>query len=262
MLSTCWAQTALNLPLTAAQYVGDTELDRLMSLLDERDAVVILHPHKPVPVNDSLIATTPLAMYEYQAETTRAVANMLSRNIPARVDRIKWVIPHCGSFLTLAVPRMKAVLPVMLAKGLMDNIDWDANLKNLYYDLAGNPSPEAIESLLKITTPGHLLYGSDYPYQPAQALEHSSENLRECLSGNPVLSPHAEDILRNNALRLFGKTTLTANQTPVKQVAKLPMQADGIVRLSHVEVYSEYLEEYLKMAAEVGQISLLTEPEC
>lgn len=42
--------------------------------------------------------------------------------------------------------------------------------------------------------------------------------------------------------------------------AKLPMQADGIVRLSRVEVYPEYLDEYLKMAAEVGQTSLLTEP--
>lgn len=43
-------------------------------------------------------------------------------------------------------------------------------------------------------------------------------------------------------------------------VGKLPMQPDGIVRLSKVEVYPEYLEEYLKMAAEVGEESLQTEP--
>lgn len=45
-----------------------------------------------------------------------------------------------------------------------------------------------------------------------------------------------------------------------RQVAKLPMHPDGIVRLSRVEVYSEYLDEYIKMATEVGQTSLLTEP--
>ena len=41
---------------------------------------------------------------------------------------------------------------------------------------------------------------------------------------------------------------------------KAPMQADGIVRLSKVEVYPEHLEEYMKYAVEVGEISLRTEP--
>lgn len=35
--------------------------------------------------------------------------------------------------------------------------------------------------------------------------------------------------------------------------AKLPMAADGIVRLSKIEVYPEYLEEYMKYATEVGE---------
>ena len=41
---------------------------------------------------------------------------------------------------------------------------------------------------------------------------------------------------------------------------KLEMQADGIVRLSKIEVNPEYLEEYMKFATEVGEISLQTEP--
>lgn len=42
--------------------------------------------------------------------------------------------------------------------------------------------------------------------------------------------------------------------------AKLPMEADGIVRLSKIEIYPEHLEEYMKYAAEVGEVSLRTEP--
>lgn len=58
-----------------------------------------------------------------------------------------------------------------------------------------------------------------------------------------------------------GKTkSETASGIYATQVPKLPMQPDGIIRLSRVEVYPEYLEEYLKMAVEVGQTSLLTEP--
>ena len=35
---------------------------------------------------------------------------------------------------------------------------------------AGDPMPEAMDMLLKITDEGHLLYGSDFPYVPAKAL--------------------------------------------------------------------------------------------
>lgn len=42
--------------------------------------------------------------------------------------------------------------------------------------------------------------------------------------------------------------------------AKLPMEAEGIVRLSKIEVYPEHLEEYMKYATEVGEVSLRTEP--
>ncbi len=42
--------------------------------------------------------------------------------------------------------------------------------------------------------------------------------------------------------------------------AKEPMSADGIVRLSKIEVYPEYLSQYRDYASEVGEISLRTEP--
>lgn len=41
---------------------------------------------------------------------------------------------------------------------------------------------------------------------------------------------------------------------------KLPIQTDGIVRLSKIQVNPEYLEDYYKYAVEVGAISLKTEP--
>ncbi len=38
------------------------------------------------------------------------------------------------------------------------------------------------------------------------------------------------------------------------------MQADGIVRLSKIEVEPQYLNEYIGYATEVGEVSLHTEP--
>lgn len=185
------------------QYVGDEALDPLMEVLNERHAVVILHPHRPTPCPKEIIATTPLAMYEYPAESTRTVVNMLARNVLVRYPNMKEVVPHCGSFLPLALPRMKSILPAMVSQGCMQPIDWKANLSRLYFDLAGNPTAEVLHALLTITTPDHILYGSDYPYLPDAVLQANLERLKQTLAADGELAGYADRILGRNAEQLF-----------------------------------------------------------
>ena len=184
-------------------YLGAPELDTLISVLNDRKAVVILHPHRPEPVNRQVMQQTPLAMQEYLSETTRAVSNMISRNVLARYNNIKVVVPHCGAYLPLAIPRMKSLTPVMQANKMVGEIDYEANLRALYYDLAGAHSPEVIRILLTITTPDHLLYGSDYPYVAPQVLTQSLARMKDYLSKEPDLAPFREMILYQNANQIF-----------------------------------------------------------
>ena len=75
-------------------------------------------------------------------------------------------------------------------------------------------------------------------------------------------------MIRNllTALLLFGLPPCDATErethpsTQSGMCAKEPMAADGIVRLSKIEVYPQYLDEYMQYATEVGEISLRTEP--
>ena len=185
------------------QYLGDEALDPLMQILNERHAVIIIHPHRPTPYPEKIIATTPLAMYEYPAETTRAVVNMLSRNVLLRYPNLKVVVPHCGSFLPLALPRMKSILPAMVAQGYMQPIDWEGNLSRLYFDLAGSPTPEVLCSLLTLTTPDHILYGSDYRYLPDAVLKANLQRLKQTLVSDNELAGYADMFLWKNAEGLF-----------------------------------------------------------
>ena len=199
------------------QYLGDPELEPLMEVLNARKAVIITHPHKPSAVNDRLIAEVPLASYEYLAETTRAILNMVAHDVLVRYPELKVVVPHCGSFLPNALPRFKCLLPVMVGQGYMKPVDVDANIARLYFDLAGAATDDAVRSLLTITTADHLLYGSDYPYVAAPALVAAKGSLQQ----------------------------------------RLP---DKLVRLAEIEVVPEKLEAYLGYAAEVGRVSMATEP--
>lgn len=234
------------------QYLGAPELDTLFSFLNERKAVVILHPHRPEPVNKQVMEQTPLAMQEYLSETTRAVANMISRNVLARYPNVRVVVPHCGAYLPLMVPRMKLLTPVMQANKLVGDIDWEKNLAALYYDLAGAHSPEVIRMLLTVTTPDHLLYGSDYPYVASQALTQSLRHMQQYLTNEPDLAPYREMILYKNAEWLFG----LSSDKPTAE------RKDGtmLVRIAEIEVHPQYLDEYLAAAKEIQQKSLAEEP--
>ena len=66
-------------------------------------------------------------------------------------------------------------------------------------------------------------------------------------------NPQKGEMDRQNNMKMEKKNILS-------MCAKQPMTADGIVRLSKIEVYPQYLNEYMQYAVEVGEISLRTEP--
>ena len=227
------------------QYLGDPALDTLMAYLDAQNAVIILHPHKPSAVNAQLIADVPMASYEYLSETTRTILNMIAHNVLVRYPHLKVVVPHCGSFLPNALPRFRSLLPVMIKQGYMQPVDVDANLSRLYYDLAGAPTDEVIDALLTITTPDHILYGSDYPYVAEQVLVGGKTALENRLASHGL---NPQDIFTDNARRLFGENI------PLRQYG------ERIVRLAEIEVVPEFLDGYLAFAKEVGETSVKVEP--
>ncbi len=215
----------------SGQYLGHPDLDTLMQFLSNRHALVILHPHKPSPVNDEVMRQTPLAMQEYLSETTRAVCNMISRNVLAKYPNMRVVVPHAGAYLPIALSRMRSLLPVMQKNGLVGEIDFDKNISCLWFDLAGSPSEKTVKALLTITTRDRLLYGSDYPY---------------------VASP----VIKNNIERMKGYMEDNESQGITK-----PQNADSlIVRIAEIEVYKKYLQEYLEAAKDVGAESVAKEP--
>ncbi len=63
--------------------------------------------------------------------------------------------------------------------------------KQFYFDLAGTPFPDQIHGLLRIVGPERLLYGSDYPFTPAQMVAE----LRE------VMTLNLEELFKDKAVR-------------------------------------------------------------
>jgi predicted TIM-barrel fold metal-dependent hydrolase len=66
-----------------------------------------------------------------------------------------------------------------------------------YFDIALSGSPAALPSLLAFTKPGHVLFGSDFPFAPPVAVQYFTA------TGDAYTNADHAAINRGNALDLF-----------------------------------------------------------
>ena len=65
--------------------------------------------------------------------------------------------------------RAKAMFAMLAGMQMMKPVDMEAGMKQLYYDLAGDPMPEAMDMLLKITDEGF-----SYSWQHEKKWQHGN----------------------------------------------------------------------------------------
>ena len=84
----------------------------------------------------------------------------------------------------------------------MQPIDIEKSFGQLYFDLSGNPAPHLLEWLLTITTPEHIMYGSDFPFTPTNQIQHNLNDLLQMLEKENMIA-YKNKILFENAKDLF-----------------------------------------------------------
>lgn len=187
-------------------YLGDPSLEPLMAELNKRGAVCTIHPQKPDPLNPHVFSAGPVPMFEFIADTTRAVINMIANGVIHRYPDIKWIIPHSGSFLPNIYPRFVSIFEVLDPKGeILPEINVEADIQKLYFDIAGHPVPHLLDFLLTIARPDHIMYGTDAPFPPKAFIKKGVEALIQMMDNREDLRPYKTMILHDNAAALFHK---------------------------------------------------------
>jgi predicted TIM-barrel fold metal-dependent hydrolase len=167
-------------------YLGEPALDPLMAALDERAAVVFVHPAElPGPAAPGI----PPFAADFLLDTTRAAYNLVRHNVPRRFPRIRFILAHAGGFVPYAAHRLAVSVLADTGRDLNEILD---DLRGFYFDTALSSSPSALPSLLSFARPGHVLYGSDWPFAPELAVAYFNE---------PIAGDG--DIGHRNALALF-----------------------------------------------------------
>jgi predicted TIM-barrel fold metal-dependent hydrolase len=178
------------------EYLGAPGHEPLFAELNRRRAVVFVHPSTlPGPAVDGV----PAFAADFLLDTTRAAYRLVRNGFVRRHPALKIILAHAGGFLPYASHRLMAAL---LAEGGRSPADLLDDLRAFYFDTALSGSPAALPSLLAFAKPGHVLFGSDWPYAPAPAVSYFTGQL-DAYAGLDEAGHRAID--RESAVALFGK---------------------------------------------------------
>jgi predicted TIM-barrel fold metal-dependent hydrolase len=149
------------------QYPGDPSWEQLWRALNERAAVVFLHPTSP-PQWRQVSLDRPRPMIEFLFDSARAVTDLVLTGILTRYPRIRFVVTHAGGVIPLLGDRLDLYRDTFNpTSGLPSVTD---QLKHLWYDVAGTPVPNQLPALQAVAGTDHLLYGSDHCFTPSEAV--------------------------------------------------------------------------------------------
>ncbi|MFJ5991400.1 amidohydrolase family protein [Lentzea sp. NPDC092896] len=179
--------------------LADPALDPVWQELDDRRAVVFVHPNAYAPASAGLPA--PLA--EVTFDTGRTVVAMLYAGVFTRFPNITFVIAHAGGTLPVLAGR----LALLGAEAWVPNPrdlsrdDIAATLRRLWVDTAASASTQQLAAAAATVGDGHIVYGSDWgvPCTTAHSLVRNIEGLQT----TTALSPVARTRVRNRARELF-----------------------------------------------------------
>lgn len=173
-------------------YVGSPRWDPLMDLLDARRTVLFVHPTAlPGGTAEDI---TP-GVVDFLADSTRAAVNLVKRDCLRRYPHVRVLLSHGGGYVPYAATRIAS----MISRDF-DEAAVIAQLQSFYVDTALIGGPYALPSLLAFAAPGHIVFGSDWPYEfrPGQ-----SRHFTERLDAFESTEQQRQEINRGNAETLF-----------------------------------------------------------
>jgi predicted TIM-barrel fold metal-dependent hydrolase len=195
-LDTLGASGVILLANSQRQYLGEPAHDPLFAELNRRRAVVFVHPAAlPGP---SVPGIPPFAA-DFLLDTTRAAYRLVQSGVPRRFPEPKIILSHAGGFLPYQSHRLMAALAAESGRPPGEVLE---DLRSFWFDTAISGTPAALPSLLAFAKPGHVLFGSDWPFLPAPAVAYFTGQL-DAYAALDAAGHAAID--RRNALEIFQK---------------------------------------------------------
>jgi 6-methylsalicylate decarboxylase len=196
----------------AGTYLGQDGQDELFAALNSRSTVVFIHPAElPGP---AVPGVAPFAA-DFLLDTTRAAYLLVRNGIRTRYPNIRFILSHAGGFVPYASHRMAIAITADTGRSWADVLD---DFSSFYFDTALSSSAAALPTLLAFAKPGHITFGSDWPFAPIAAGKLFAAGLETY----PAIDASIRNAIdRANALALFPRFGPAPQPIPQSQAQRL-----------------------------------------
>lgn len=186
---------------------GNPIFEPIWNRLEQYHALVFMHP-AVMEVNPFFIGGfLPQPIVDYPQQTTRAAVDLVLSGVRSRTPSVDLILSHAGGTLPFLSQRVSGslIVPEIASQSRVTAIEAESQFRRYYYDTALSASATQLNGLLEATDPSHVLFGTDYPYAPAIAIEAEFQEYLAFAETHPQLSPH---VLSQNAETLIARHRL------------------------------------------------------
>jgi predicted TIM-barrel fold metal-dependent hydrolase len=176
-------------------YLGDAQFLPLWQELNRRKAVVFIHPGLPIMPMQGIAG--PLVDYPFA--TTRVAVQLVLNGIISRFPDVSIILSHAGGFVPYAVHRFVELAHVFRTDA-PNHEEILKSFRKFYYDTALASSPTSLPSLTAFAKRENILFGSDYPFAPADVVADFTLHLDQYQFDDQL---QKSEISHQNALVLF-----------------------------------------------------------
>lgn len=180
---------------TDNHYLGHKDFLPVWDFLNERKAVVFVHPTGPCNATQRANEHIPFPAYDICHETGRTAIDLIASNVLRdHVRDCKIILSHAGGTMPYILDRAAGLLPHERAFASKPRGEYREDAQKFYFDTALSTSSvqmAGLRELLKNGAEDHLLFGSDLPNAPRQAIREYTAQLdsstlvdAKALSGN------------------------------------------------------------------------------
>lgn len=194
------------------KYLGDPEFLPVMRSLNDRGAIVFVHPDSgPCSCHMDRV---PAATLDFPFETTRCMVSLMQSGVFQTYPRIRFIFSHAGGCVPFLAGRLSRLERIPANAALRDPGVIEL-LRRQYFDTALSTNRFAFASLLEFADPTHLLFGSDYPFAPEDTTAESVRALGALGLGAGLL----QNIRAGNARRLFETSPEGGHESKTHDIA-------------------------------------------
>ena len=180
-------------------YLGDSRFDAVFTELQQRAAVVFVHPTaSPDPIAHTL--GLPDSLLDYPVDTSRAIAKLHYSNTFARTPDVKYLFAHAGGAIPFLASRFAIVDEMNVIPRAQERGQFADALPHLYLDTASAFSDPVLQMLRSVTGLGNVVFGTDFPY-PRDAI--SIGGLRQLQNTTELHDGERRGVLGGSAARLI-----------------------------------------------------------